>query len=225
MFARIRNEIIAMERRSKEFKNTVDELVRLVNEIQRSWQFLNARATRMDPRMPATGSSLVHSSSTVVFPMTTPTLADSRARLPPRRHLPVSTRGSPLRPIQNSPSLPQSPPVQQQDHVSPRDSAVPSSESTPRLAQNPRRQTFNDVVVVPHSSVDVPQSQTPSVHTNSSRTPSPPNAAVASTPSQSISPTRPTIAETRARLPPPLESSPVPYRPPGQRLFSFFNRP
>jgi hypothetical protein len=38
------------------------------------------------------------------------------------------------------------------------------------------------------------------------------------------SPSASLIAETGTRLPPPPESSPIPYRPPGQRLFSFLHR-
>ena len=38
------------------------------------------------------------------------------------------------------------------------------------------------------------------------------------------SPSTSSIAETRARLPPPPEESPIPYRPP-QRAFAFLNRP
>jgi hypothetical protein len=213
MFARIRNEIGAMERRSKEFKSMVDELVRLVDEMQereRIGGFVNGLAR------PPARSSLVHSSSSVL--PTTRMLADSRARLPP--HPPVARRGSPLRPIEDSQSHSQS---ESQRRVSPGASAASlRSPPPPRRTQSPHRRLFNRMSYVPRSS-GVPLSRTPT----SSRTPPPPNTPVvpAASSSHGSSQARPMIAETRTRLPPPLETSPVPYRPPGQRLFSFFSRP
>ncbi|KAI0249301.1 hypothetical protein BJV78DRAFT_707346 [Lactifluus subvellereus] len=217
MFTRIRNEIGAMERRSKEFKSMVDELVRMVDDMQereRIGGFANGLAR--GPRVPASRSSLVHSSS--VLP-TTPMLADSRARLPPRP--PVASR-SPLRQIQHSHS--HSHPLHR-EAASELPAAAPlRAPPPPRPAQNPHRRLFNRASYVPRSS-GASLSRTPSP----SRMPPPPNtpeaAAASSSHDRDSQQARPTIAETRTRLPPPPQTSPVPYRPPGQRLLSFFGRP
>ena len=223
MFTRLRNEIGAMEQRSKEFKGMVDELVRLVDDMQereRIGGFVNG-LPRGPRRVPAASrSSLIHSSS--VLP-TTPTLADSRARLPPH---PAPTSRSPLRTVQHSHSPSHSHSQALPQAAAPDSPADPPLHAPPppRPAQNPRRRLFNRVFYAPRSS-EASLSWT----SGPNRTPSPPNAHVA--PAASSSRDRDgqqahsEIAETRARLPPPPQTSPVPYRPPGQRLFSFFNCP
>ncbi|KAI0298374.1 hypothetical protein B0F90DRAFT_1669103 [Multifurca ochricompacta] len=104
MFARIRNEIGAMERRSGDFKRMVDELVGLVDEMQereRMGGFVNGLAR--SPRNRATRSNLVHSSSDLPS-----TLSDTRTRLPPTPSLPLSgsatTPESPSRPLNARPT-------------------------------------------------------------------------------------------------------------------------
>jgi hypothetical protein len=60
------------------------------------------------------------------------------------------------------------------------------------------------------------------------RTPSPPGTPPTPPPLPSgpgFGPSASLIAETRARLPPPPEASPIPYHPPGQRRVSFLDRP
>lgn len=223
MFARIRNEIGAMERRSQDFKKMVNELVGLVDEMQereRVGGFANgiARGPRISQARARAG--LVHSSSD------TPILANSRARLPPpplpgaaggsppRRPSSRPTRSSPLRhtTAEARPIIPRSPRNGGSSTIAPRFSPPP------RPARNPQRRLFNRVFYISHSS-STPLSRIPP------RVPSPPSAPVTPPTSGSRgSPQSRSISETRTRLPPPLEVSPVPYRPPGQRLFSFLDR-
>ena len=224
MFVRMRNEISAMERRSKDFKKMVDELVGLVDEMQemeRLGGFANGLAR--SPRIPHTRTGLVHSSSDL---QGTPMLADSRTRLPPpplpgaagrspQRHASSRpTRSSPLRhttadthPVARSPRSGGSS-ATIAPHVSP----------PPRPSRNSQRRLFNRVFSISHSS-SAPLSRIPSP----SRAHSPPSAPVTPPASSSRAQSH-LISETRTRLPPPLEESPVPYRPPGQRLLSFLSR-
>ncbi|KAH9053580.1 hypothetical protein EDB87DRAFT_208442 [Lactarius vividus] len=225
MFARIRNEIGAMERRSQDFKKMVNELVGLVDEMQereRIGGFANGLAR--SPRIPQARAraGLVRSSSDL---QGTPILANSRARLPPpplssaagrsppRQPSSRPTRSSPLRhTTADARPLPLSPRNGGSSTMAPRFSPPP------RPARNPQRRLFNRVFYISHSS-SAPLSRIPP------RVPPPPSTPVTPPTSGSRESPQPhSISETRTRLPPPLEVSPVPYRPPGQRLFSFLDR-
>ncbi|KAI9438177.1 hypothetical protein H4582DRAFT_2148458 [Lactarius indigo] len=211
MFARIRNEIGAMERRSQDFKKMVDELVGLVDEMQ------ERERARARP-------GLIHSSSDL---QGTPILANSRARLPPPPFL-GAAGGSPprqpsSRPTRSSPlrhTTADTRPVPRSPRNGGSSTIAPRFSPPPRPARNPQRRLFNRVFYISHSS-SAPLSRIPPP----SRVPSPPSAPVTPPTSGSReSPQSRLISETRTRLPPPLGVSPVPYRPPGQRLFSFLDR-
>ncbi|KAI9447140.1 hypothetical protein BJY52DRAFT_1313337 [Lactarius psammicola] len=216
MFVRMRNEISAMERRSQDFKKMVDELVGLVDEMQereRIGGFANGLAR--GPRIPQARAGLVHSSSDL---QGTRILADSRARLPPLP--PGAAGGSPprqpsSRPTRSSPlrhTATDSRPVARSPRNGASSAIAPRFSPPPRPVRNPQRRLFNRVLYISHSS-SAPLSR-PSPP---SRVPSPPSAPVTPPTSGSReSPQSRLISETRTRLPPPLEVSPVPYRPPGQ---------
>lgn len=228
MFVRMRNEIGAMERRSKEFKTMVDELAGLVEEMQereRLGGFANGLAR--GPLIPHSRAraGLVHSSSDL---QGMPVLADSRARLPPPPlPLPGTASGSPPRQPSSRPT--RSSPLRHTTTHSSETRPLAGSSTTitphasppPRPPRNPNRRLFSRVFHVPPS----PSSRTPL-----SRTPSPsrvptPQIAPVTPPTSSLPAQSRLISETRTRMPPPLEASPVPYRPPGQRILSFLNRP
>ncbi|KAN0139321.1 hypothetical protein V8E53_002822 [Lactarius tabidus] len=225
MFVRMRNEIGAMERRSKEFKKMVDELVGLVDEMQereRLGGFANGLAR--GPRIPHSRGGLVRSSSDL---QGMPVLADSRARLPPPPIPSAVHRSPPRRPHSSRPtrSSPLRHTAADSAETSPRGGSsttiTPRVSPPPRPPRNPQRRLFSRVFhVPPRDSSSIPLHRIPSP----SRVPSPTSTPV--TPPTSSSPAQSRlISETRTRLPPPLEASPVPYRPPGQRILSFLGRP
>ncbi|KAI0301385.1 hypothetical protein BC826DRAFT_1183354 [Russula brevipes] len=122
MFARIRTEVDAMERRSMAFRRMVDQLVGMVDEMREvlglggfadrlAWGPASRHSARSGPR-----SRLLRSPSDL---QPTLNLADSRARLPPP--LPVTTTtttaatgSSPLRPASGPPSASGASPVRHQ---------------------------------------------------------------------------------------------------------------
>jgi hypothetical protein len=225
MFVRMRNEIGAMERRSKEFKKMVNELVGLVDEMQereRLGGFANGLAR--GPRIPHSRGGLVRSSSDL---QGMPVLADSRARLPPPPIPSAAHRSPPRRPHSSRPtrSSPLRHTAADSAETSPRGGSsttiTPRVSPPPRPPRNPQRRLFSRVFhVPPRDSSSIPLHRIPSP----SRVPSPTSTPV--TPPTSSSPAQSRlISETRTRLPPPLEASPVPYRPPGQRILSFLDRP
>jgi hypothetical protein len=309
MFAKMRNEIDGMDRRSKEFKSMVDELVRMVagmQEIMKPRQgaigavgggggggasglqirpdgFVNVNgfwvrsATRIPPyavhrhdAASARAMTMTRSPSDVL-PM--PTLAHSRARLPPLTsiHLPPPLPPPPPSPLPTANSttpargrFPTSISLasrSRQQHAVTSSPAVisrttgiilPSSPSRsrsrsrspppppPRTARSIHRRLFQRVFHTSQNSDTSPRHRmrTPSPAARApspldtppmppTPTPTPPPPPPPGTGFSSYeSPSASSIAETRTRLPPPLESSPIPYRPPGhgQRLFSFLHR-
>lgn len=251
LFAKMRKEIGEMEQRSKEFKRMVDELVRMVHDMQeteRRGGFVNgpgpgraATARRDIPRrIPFPGrengaggarSRPVYTpSDDLVPPRPILALADSRARLPPP--LPAAVSGSPRPPTSDSRTPSVLPPSRLRYQVASSAAAAtttPSSSSSsrspppPRPVRTPHRRFFHRVFY---------RSQTPHSHTSLPRTPSPGHTPLLpATPPPSLesglyqSAQASPINETRTRLPPPLEEPPVPYRPPGQRLFTFLQHP
>jgi hypothetical protein len=182
-----------------------------------------ANGLARSPRIPQARAGLVHSSSEGGIPI----LADSRARLPPppfpgaafvsppRQPNSRPTRSSPLRPTTADTTRTVA-------RRSPRNGGssttiAPRVSPPPRPPRNPQRRLFNRMFHPSRSSDTI---------LPPSRVPSPPSTPVTPpTSSSRASPhSRRLISETRSRLPPPLEVSPVPYRPPGQRLFPFLNR-
>jgi hypothetical protein len=302
MFAKMRNEIGGMERRSKEFKLMIDELVRMVagmQEIVRLRQgagvggggrggggglqirpdgFVNVNgfwirsATRNPPyavhRRDAAGArtrarAMTRSPSDVLL---TPILANSRARLPPLTGIhPPPPPGPPPPPPPPSP-LPTAGSTNSSRGRFPTSisSVSRSRRQQPAVASSPSSAVISHTINLPYSpsrsrsrsrSPPPPRSNihrrlfqrvfqmsqnsdAPPRHRHrTARTPSP--AARAPSPlgtppsppqpsgtefSSYESPSASLIAETRTRLPPPPDSSPIPYRPPGQRLFSFLHR-
>ena len=221
MFVRIRNEISAMERRSREFKKMVNELVGLVDEMQereRIGGFANGLAR--GPRNPQAGARLVHSSSDPQGRI--PILANSRARLPfgespPRQPSSRPTRSSPLRPT----TADDRPVTRSLRNGGSSTTIAPRVSPPPRPPRNPQRRLFNRLFYNSHSSSTSLSRIPPPSRVPSQSTPvTPPTSSSRASPQS-----RRLISETRTRLPPPLEESPVPYRPPRQRLFSFLNRP
>jgi hypothetical protein len=269
MFAKIRNEIGGMERRIKEFKAMVDELIRMVGsmqEIERVRQagarggiggmgggglqirpdglangFWIRSATRIPPypaRGPVSGMRMVRSPSDL--------LANSRARLPPLLTPPPPPPSPPSAADSSSPRrfLPASVSSRSRSRQ-PRQAAsssaalsrtiiLPSSPSPPPAPPRPARNNIHrrffrrvfNVSQGPNLPTSLPRPPSPE------RTPSPVGTQPVPPPpppgpgfSFHESPSASLIAETRTRLPPPPEESPIPYRPPGQRLFSFLNRP
>ena len=262
MFAKIRTEITGMERRIKDFKLMVDELVRMVGAMkgidrlrQEGARRVRLRgqdgsvvsgyqirgATRIPPHPahgPGSARRLVRS-PTDLLPM--PILANSRARLPPL----ISPPPPPPSPIPNA-----------NNSISPRrvPTSTPSSVSRSRLRQAARSSAAISRTII-HSSSPSPPPTPPrparnnihrgffrrvfhmSQNTDADTTPLPPRTPSPSpvrspSPLDSSPPSDPefsrhasssvsSIAETRARLPPSPEESPVPYRPP---LFSTLNR-
>jgi hypothetical protein len=254
MFAKIRNEISGIERRIKEFKGMVDELVRMVGAMQEMERVRQAAmaggdglmngfwirsATRLPPypaRGPVSGGRRMVSPSDL--------LANSRARLPPlltspppppsppsaadSRRLPasVSSRSRSRQPWQaaavisrtiilpSSPSPPPAPPPPARNNIHRRffhrvfhmsqNANIPASGQ--RRPTSPERMP-SPVDIRPYPPPPPPPSPSPG-----------PGFGFHESPSASM------IAETRTRLPPPSEESPIPYRPPGQRMFSFLNR-
>ena len=269
MFAKIRTEIAGMERRIKEFKLMVDELVRMVGAmkgIDRLRQegarrvrlrgqdgsvvsgYLVRGATRIPPHLargPGGARRMVRS-PTDLLPM--PILANSRARLPPlisppppppspspiRNDRNANNSSSPRRvPTSTPSSVSRSRPRQRQaagsSAVISRTIIHSSSPSPPPTPPRPARNNihrgfFRRVFhMSQHTDTDTtplpPRTPSPSPV----RSPSPLDSSPPSDPefSRHASPSVSSIAETRARLPPSPEESPVPYRPP---LFSTLNR-
>ena len=212
MFARIRNEINGMERRSADFKRMVDDLGRMVEEMQRVEQWSIAANGRI-PRS-AVQTRLIRSPSDLT-PM--PILANTRTRLPPP--LPGAPHGPSRLATSGSGSASRS------FHTV--TSTVTSSRTPPptragRYAHIHRR-LFHRVFFAPRTSNPTRQ-RTPSPHRTPS--PSPPDTPMMPPgPSSFESPQASQIGETRTRLPPPLETPPIPYRAPGQGFFSFIQRP
>ena len=261
MFAKIRNEISEIERRIKEFKAMVDELVRMVGAMQETERVRQAAmagggglqiradglmngfwirsATRLPPypaRGPVSGARRMVSPSDL--------LANSRARLPPLLTPPPPPPSPPS--VADSRRLPafvssrsRSRQARQREAASSaavisRTIILPSSPSPPpappRPARNNIHRRFFHRVFHMSQNANIPASvqRRPSPE----RTPSPVDIQPPPPPPPSPgpgfgfheSPSASLIAETRTRLPPPPEESPIPYRPPGQRMFSFLNR-
>lgn len=226
MFARIRHEIGGMERRSAEFKRMVDELVQMVEEMPNIFTRVHvspANGFTTGPRMARAGprsrlrSRLVRSPSDLT---PTPLLANSRARLPPPL-LPPAPSGSPrLPPAPGSPSatavlasISASASLNRLRQTMTAPSRTPPPPRAQRYAHFHRR-LFNRAFFASRAS-NPPQPRTPSPR----GTPLPPGMpALPGGPGFHESRQESSIAETRTRLPPPLETPPIPYRAPGQRL-------
>ena len=214
MFARLRNEINGMERRSADFKRMVDDLVRMVEEMQRVVERWSTAANDGIPRG-AVQPRLIRSPSDLT-PM--PILANTRTRLPPLPSpLRPSTSGSPSASVSTSGSVNQSPHTTTSPRTPP-----------PRAARSTRihRRLFHRLFFAQRTSNPTRQ-RTPSAR----RTPSPSplgTPMMPAGPGSSFafeSPQTSRIDETRTRLPPTLEAPPIPYRAPGQGIFSFLQRP
>jgi hypothetical protein len=288
MFAKMRNEIGGMERRSKEFKSMVDELVRMVagmQEIVAKLQQGTAGGLRIQPdgfvnvngfwvrsatRIPTYAAYRRDAAGTRARAMTrspsdllpTPILANSRARLPPltgvhpsppppppsplptavstnsARRFPTTTSSgsrsrrqqalapsSPSAEILRTINLPSSPSQS-------RSRSHSRSPQPPRAARNIHRRLFQRVFHMSQNS-NAPPRHRPRTPSPVARPPSPFGTPTTPQPqpqpsgsgfSSYESPSASLITETRTRLPPPLDSSPILYRPPGQRLFSFLHR-
>jgi len=219
MFARLRKEINGMERRSADFKRMVDDLVRMVEEMQRVEQWSTAANDRI-PR--AAGQSRLIRSPSDLTPM--PILANTRTRLPP---LP-----SPLRPTTSgSPSASASVSASGSVNRSPHTTA--SSSRTPPPPRAARHARIHRRLFHIHRLFFAPRPSNPTRQ----RTPSPRRASSPSPPGTPMMPAGPSssfafesrhasqMGETRTRLPPPLEAPPISYRAPGQGIFSFLQRP
>ena len=252
MFAKIRNEIGGIERRIKEFNAMVDELVRMVGAMQKTervrqaamtgggglqirayglmngfWIRSATSATRMPPypaRGAVSGGRRMESRQqprtppSVPHPAATPSplsAADSR-RLPAS----VSSRSRSRQARQAASSA----------AVISRPSSPSPPPAPPRPARNDIHLRFFHRVFHISQNANIPASvqRRPSPE----RTPSPvdiqppppppspgPGFGFHESPSASL------IAETRTRLPPLPKESPIPYRPLGQRMFLFLNRP
>lgn len=223
MFARIRDEINGMERRSADFNRMVDDLCRMVEEMQRveRWPIAVANGGGLpSPRAGAVQSRLIRSPSDLT-PMLI--LVNTRTRLPPP--LPGAPHGpsrlATVTSVSPSGSGPASGSASRSFHT------VTSSRTPPparagRYAHIHRR-LFHRVFFAPRAS-NPPRQRTPGPR----RTPSPPppdTPMMPAGPSAFESPQASQIGETRTRLPPPLETPPIRYRAPGQRFFSFIQRP
>lgn len=226
MFARIRNEIGAMERRSADFKRAVDDLVRMVEEMQRIERWSTGAKDRT-PR--ASAQSRVIRSPSDLTPILI--LANTRTRLPPPRPSPLRppTSGSPSASVSASVSANRSPHTHTHTHTA---TTATSSRTppSPRPARHARihRRLFHRVFFAARTSNPTRQ-RTPSPRRSPSSSP-PGTPMMPAGPSSSFafeSPQASQIGVTRARLPPPLEEPPIPYRAPGQgqRIFSFLQRP
>jgi hypothetical protein len=222
MFARIRHEIGGMERRSAEFKRMVDELVRMVEEMPNIFTRINPSPangfTTTDLRVAHAGarSRLVVRSPSDLTP--TPLLANSRARLPPPLQPPAPS-GSPRLPT--APGSPSAAAVLASISASAslnrlgQTTTAPSRTPPPPRAQRYahfHRRFFHRAFFAPRTS-NPPHPRTPSPR----GTPSPPGTpALPGGPGFHETGQESSIAESRTRLPPPLETPPIPYRAPGQ---------
>lgn len=223
MFARIRNEINAMERRSADFKRAVDDLVRMVEEMQRVERWSTGAKDRI-PR--ASAQSRVIRSPSDLTPILI--LANTRTRLPPPRPSPLRppTSGSPSASVSASVSANRLPHAHTHTANTATSSRTPPS---PRPARHARihRRLFHRVFFAPRTSNPTRQ-RTPNPRRSPSSSP-PGTPMMPAGPSSSFveSPQASQIGETRTRLPPPLEEPPILYRAPGQgqRIFSFLQRP
>ena len=111
-------------------------------------------------------------------------------------------------------------------------SPPPAPAPPPRTARNIHRRLFHRVFQVSQNS-NIPPQRHPRTPSPAARAPSPlempPTIQTQPQPfgsgfSPYESPSASLIAETRTRLPPSPDSQLIPYRPPGQRLFSFLHR-
>jgi len=224
MFARIRHEIGGMERRSAEFKQMVDELARMVKEMPNIFTRIHASSANgftTGPRIARAGarSRLVRSPSDLT---PTPLLANSRARLPtPLR--PPAPPGSPrLQTTSGSPSaaavlasISASASLNRLQQMTTAPSRTPPPPRAQRYAHFHRR-FFHRSFFASRTS-NPPQPRTPSPRGTPSESP-PGTPALPGGPGFHGSREESSIGETRTRLPPPLETSPIPYRAPGQRF-------
>ena len=236
MFARIRQEIAGMERRSAEFKRMVDELVRMVEEMPNYTRIhaypVNGFSTHAPTSRSSVRSRLVRSPSDLTSP---PLLANSRARLPPP---PLRALAPPIPPRLPTPSSPSAVAAAGAPGAAASVSAtsILASASLHRL-----RQTNTPLRTAPPPPPQAAQRYT-HIHRRFFprafwRTLNPP-APAPRTPSPRGTPAQPagsdfpenrqasTIAETRTRLPPPPDTPPIPYRAPvpGQTFLSFMQR-
>ncbi|KAI0268503.1 hypothetical protein BGY98DRAFT_1018803 [Russula aff. rugulosa BPL654] len=176
----------------------------------------------------------------------TPILANSRARLPPLTGIhPSPPPPSPLATAVSTNSarlfrrrlLPQAVAPSSPSAEILRTINLPSSPSQSRTRSRsrsppPPRAARNRVFHMSQNSNSPPRRR-PHTPSPAARPPSPLGTPTTPQPqpqpsgsgfSSYESPSASLIAETRTRLPPPPDSSPILHRPPGQRLFSFLHR-